>query len=167
MPIPEQIDPQNLSDYLEVMTRAVFQASLSWKMIDKSWAAHKSAFENFAPEKVASFTEEDVERLMQFNGIIHSKKKIAATVKNAKAMLELDRQYGGFKNYLRSKSSYAELCKDMRKRFSFLGELSIYYFLFRVKEPVPEFEDWIKTIEGDHPRMREMVEAACKQTKNT
>jgi hypothetical protein len=36
--------------------------------------------------------------------------------------------------------------------------MSVYYFLFRVGEPVPEFEDWIKTIEGDHPRMREMVE---------
>jgi len=32
--------------------------------------------------------------------------------------------------------------------------------LFRLKEPVPPFDDWIKTIEGDHPRMREMVELA-------
>ena len=167
MSIPEQIDPNCLSDYLEVMTRAVFQASLSWKMIEKSWAAHIAAFKNFDPSLVACFSDEDIEELMKFEGIIHNKKKIIATIKNARTMVELDKQYHGFQNYLRSKSSYEELSKDMRKRFSFLGELSIYYFLFRVKEPVPEFEKWISTIEGEHPRMREMVEAARKnQSQN-
>lgn len=136
MAIPEQIDPKSLSDYLEIMSRAVFQASLSWKLIEKSWDAFKSAFEGFDPKIVANYTDEDVERLMNFEGIIHSKKKIIATIKNAKAMLELDQQYGGFAKYLRSKSSYEELSKDMRKKFSFLGELSVYYFLFRDRKSV-------------------------------
>jgi len=48
----------------------------------------------------------------------------------------------------------------LRKRFKFLGELSAYYFLFRVGEPVPRFEDWEKDIPGDHPRMREMIALA-------
>jgi hypothetical protein len=36
----------------------------------------------------------------------------------------------------------------------------VWYFLFRVGEPVPRFETWVQTIPGDHPRMREMVERA-------
>ena len=36
--------------------------------------------------------------------------------------------------------------------------MNVYYFLFRVGEPVPPFKSWIKTIKGDHPRMKEMIE---------
>lgn len=164
MAIPEQIDPKNLADYFEIMSRAVFQASISWKQIENSWDAFREAFEQFEPAKVARFDDDDIDRLMKFPGIVHSKKKIIATIKNAKVMLELDKEFGGFKKYLRSKSSYEELSKDIKKRFSYVGELSVYYLLFRVKEAVPDFDIWINTIEGDHPRMREMVEAARKKT---
>lgn len=160
MSIPEQIDATKLADYLAVITQAVFQASLSWKQIEDSWDSYLEAFHEFDAEVISKFSEADIERLMQFPGIVHSKKKIVATIKNAAVLVDLDKEHGGFKNYLRSKSSYEELSKDIRKRFSFMGELSIYYFLFRVKEPVPEFQDWIKTIEGNHPRMKEMVDAA-------
>lgn len=162
MPIPEQIVPAKLADYLEIMTRAVFQAGVTWAQIDRTWDEYRAAFESFEPRVVAQWGEGDIERLMQFPGIMHSRKKIAATIKNAKTILELDEQYGGFQNYLHSKSGYEELGKNMKKRFSFMGELNVYYFLFRIKEPVPEFEEWVKTIEGHHPRMREMVEAARK-----
>ncbi len=159
MAIPEQITPTQLGDYLEVITQAVFQAGVSWAQIDNRWDSYKKAFKNFDAEKVAKFRDADVERLMSEPNVMHSKKKIEATIKNAKTLVELDKQHGGFQNYLRSKKTYDELVADIRKRFSFLGEMSVYYFLFRVGEPVPEFEGWIKTIEGDHPRMREMVEA--------
>ena len=159
MAIPEQITPTRLGDYLEVITQAVFQAGVSWAQIDNRWDSYRKAFKNFDAEKVAKFGDADVERLMTEPNVMHSKKKIVATIKNAKTLVELDKQHGGFQNYLRSKNTYDELVADIRKRFSFLGEMSVYYFLFRVGEPVPEFEGWIKTIEGDHPRMREMVEA--------
>jgi hypothetical protein len=35
--------------------------------------------------------------------------------------------------------------------------MNVWYFLYRVGEPVPDFDAWIQTIPGDHPRMREMV----------
>jgi 3-methyladenine DNA glycosylase Tag len=162
MSIPEQIEPQCLADYLAIISRAVFQASLSWKQIENNWDSYLVAFQNFDPHVVALFDEAEIDKLMEFPGVIHSRKKISATIKNAKAILELDEKHGGFANYLRSKSSYEELSKDIRKKFSFMGELSVYYFLFRVKEPVPDFEQWSKTIEGEHPRMREMVDAARK-----
>ncbi len=72
--------------------------------------------------------------------------------------MKLDLAFGSFQNYLRSFCSYEELSGDIQKRFKFIGEINVYYFLFRVSESVPSFETWIKTIKGEHPRMREMVE---------
>jgi len=161
--IPEQIDPKILNDYLEVMTKAVFQAGVSWKLVDSKWEGFTRAFKNFDPVAVAAFTDKDIERLLCDESILRSKNKITGTIKNAAMMLSLEKEFGTFKNYLHSQKTYAELSADMRRRFKYVGELSVYYFLFRVKEPVPPFEDWIKTIEGDHPRMKEMVELARKK----
>jgi DNA-3-methyladenine glycosylase I len=160
MPIPERIHPNDLADYLEIMTKAVFQAGVSWALIDNKWNAFKEDFFNFDPVKVGAFTDKDVQRLMSDERLLRSKKKIYGTVQNARTLLHLDKEYNGFKNYLRSKDSYEQLSADMRKRFKFVGELSVYYFLFRVGEDVPPFESWLNTIEGDHPRMREMIERA-------
>ena len=88
---------------------------------------------------------------------MRTRKKVAAVVANARTMLALDREHGGFAHYLRSFDAYEALSADLRRRFAFLGELGAYYFLFRVREPVPPFEEWEQTIPGDHPRMREMV----------
>jgi 3-methyladenine DNA glycosylase Tag len=157
--IPEKFEPQKLADYLEVMTMAVFQAGVSWALIHKKWDAFKSQFANFEPELVARFGEEEVARLLdEKSGIVRSEKKIRGTIKNAQILLELDKKYGGFRNYLRSHESYQELSSDIRKRFKYVGELSVYYLLFRTGENVPLFQEWVVTIEGDHPRMKEMVE---------
>lgn len=163
MAIPSQIDSPSLSDYLEVMTKAVFQAGLRWALIDAKWDNFRKAFAEFDVRKVAAFTDEDIDRISEDPGIIRSRKKVEGTVKNAQMILALDKQYNGFANYLRSKNSYEELSADMKKRFKFFGELNVYYFLFRVKEPVPPFSEWEKTIEGDHPRMREMINAAAEK----
>jgi 3-methyladenine DNA glycosylase Tag len=165
--IPEQIDPKGLSDYLEVMTKAVFQAGVSWALVDKKWDGFKRAFKNFDPSAIAAFNEEDIERLMSNEEILRSKNKITGTIKNATTMLALEKEFGTFNNYLRSKDTYAELSTDIRKRFKYVGELSVYYFLFRVKEPVPPFDDWITTIEGHHPRMKEMVDLAKEKDSLT
>jgi 3-methyladenine DNA glycosylase Tag len=165
MTIPEQIDDPQLADYLEVMTKAVFQAGVSWKMVDGKWAAFRAVFKKFDPQQVAKFTAADVDELMEDQRILRSRKKIDATVANAQTLLELDREFGGFQKYLRSKKSYEDLSADIRKRFKYMGEMNVYYFLFRVKEPVPPFEEWVKTIPGDHPRMTEMVELARKKNK--
>jgi len=158
--IPERIHAAAPSDYLEVITRAVFQAGLSWAAIAERWDAYREAFCDFDVPRVAAFNEGDFDRLAHMEGIIQSNRKIRATVANAQTLLDLERLHGGFQKYLRSFPSYEALSADLRKRFKFLGEMSVWYFLFRVREPVPEFESWVKTIRGDHPRMREMVELA-------
>lgn len=164
--IPEVRKPQRLNDYLEVMTRAVFQAGLSWKQIAQHWDAYRSAFEEFEPAKIARYAEGDLERVLSTSGVLRSPRKIQATIRNARAMLELDREQGGFERYLRSFCGYVELSKDLKRRFAFMGEMNAWYFLFRIGEPVPRFEVWVKTIPGEHPRMREMVLLARSQGRS-
>lgn len=156
--IPDKIVPTKLGDYLEIMTIAVFQAGMNWALIQNKWNSFRVAFANFDPGAVSKFKQSDIDRLMEDSGIIRSEKKIRGTIENARLMLELESEFGSFQKYLRSFETYEELSADIQTRFNFVGELSVYYLLFRVGEPVPPFEKWSTTIEGHHPRMREMVE---------
>lgn len=158
--IPDRILNPALSDYLEVMTRAVFQASVSWAMIANKWDGFRAAFCDFDVPRVGAFDEGDIDRLMGDETILRSAKKIRAIVQNAQTILELEKIHNGFANYLRSFQDYKTFEKDFRKRFKFMGEMNVWYFRFRVGEDVPNFEEWLPTIQGDHPRMREMVELA-------
>jgi len=146
-----------LDDHLEIMTRAIFQAGLSWAMIAARWEAFCNGFDRFDIARVAQYGEYDIERLMLTDGIIHSAKKLAGTIDNAKMLLAVDREFGGVAGYVARFTSYAELFADARGRFAFLGDLSCYYWLFRTGNPVPLFETWIAGQPKDHPRLREMV----------
>ena len=142
------------------MTRAIFQAGLSWAQIDGQWERLYGVFERFDPRKVARYGDADVARIMAHPGVLHSERKIRAAVENAKTMLALEREHKTFRAYLGSHGSYAALTADLRRRFKYLGDVSAYYYLFRVGEKVPPFGRWIKTVEGDHPRIREMVKGS-------
>jgi 3-methyladenine DNA glycosylase Tag len=155
----ERIDKPTPADYLAVMSRAIFQAGLSWAAIDRQWISLYEAFDDFEPRKVARYGQADVRRIIATPRIVHSQRKIQATIANAAVLLELDREHHGFRKYLRSHGSYDQLAADLKRRFSFVGDISAYYFLFRVGENVPPFKQWIKTVKGDHPRIREMVAA--------
>jgi 3-methyladenine DNA glycosylase Tag len=157
MAIPERIENPALADYLAVISRAIFQAGLSWALIESKWPDYLRLFEGFDPNLVARYGEGDVERIMLDGGVVRTKKKIEATIQNAKTLLALAAEHGTFTAYLRSFPSYEALAADLQKRFKFLGAISVYYVLFLTNEPVPRFEDWEKTIPGDHPRMREMI----------
>ena len=78
------------------------QAGLSWITILKKRDAYRRAFADFQAEKVAEMTEQDVERLMLDSGIIRNRKKIEATITNARQFLALQKEFGSFCNYLRS-----------------------------------------------------------------
>lgn len=158
--IPNVINPASPADYFEVMTRAVFQAGVSWKQIAAPWDAYRTALANFDPAVVASYDDLDVERVLATPGILRMPKKVRATIANAKALCEVEREHGGIRAYLRSFDSYQALAKDFKKRFALMGDMNVWYFLFRTNEPVPRFETWVKTIRGEHPRMREMVDRA-------
>jgi hypothetical protein len=163
--IPEVVAPATLADYLEVMTRAVFQAGVSWRQIAAHWDAYCSAFEAFDPRRVAAYGDADVERVLDTPGILRSPRKVKATVHNAATLVALE-DAGGFATYLRAFPDYPSLAKDLKRRFSFMGDMNAWYFLFRVGEPVPRFEPWVQTIAGSHPRMREMVDLAREQGRS-
>ena len=158
--IPDVIEPGSPADYFAVMTRAVFQAGVSWKQIAAHWDAYREAFAEFDPVVVAAYDQLDVERVLATPGVLRTPRKIRATIANAKALCELERQPGGFRAYLRSFDSYAPLAKDLKARFTLMGDMNVWYFLFRTNRPVPRFETWVNSIRGEHPRMREMVERA-------
>ncbi len=157
MAIPERFEPASLADYLRVLSRAVFQAGLSWKLIESKWDAYERLFDRFEPTLVAAYDDMDVERIVTDGGVVRTRKKIAATIENAKTMLALEREHGSFRAYLRAFPEYGALAADLKTRFKFVGDLSAYYFAFRVGERVPRFEEWERAIPGDHPRMREMI----------
>jgi hypothetical protein len=155
--IPRVIAAPTLDDHLEVMTRAIFQAGLSWAFIDSRWDAFRAAFENFNCTIVATYGEGDVDRIMDADGVVHSRAKIAGTIANARTLQALAAEYGDIAAYARTFAGYDPLYADAKKRFAYLGDLSCYYWLFRTGLPVPPFERWMERQERDHPRMREMV----------
>ena len=140
---PEHIMPTKLADYLDVLTRAVFQSGISWRVVEAKWPGTRAALLDFDPERVADLTPEDVDRLASDQRLVRNRRKIEATVSNAQTMLDLDREYRGFKRYLTSFASFEAVSADLVKRFKFLGATGAYYFLYVVGEPVPPHEEWM------------------------
>lgn len=143
MPEHERIQPTSLGDYLEVMTKAVFQSGISWKVVEAKWPGIKEAFKGFDTEVVAGFSEPELEALTQDTRVIRHRGKLEAIVSNAQRMVELDEQHGGFQRYLRSHEDFPSTLQDIRKQFRFMGDTRTYFFLYVVGEDVPSHDDWV------------------------
>lgn len=122
-----------------------FQAGLSWLTILRKRENFRAAFAGFDFKKVARFTEKDVDRLLQNEGIIRHRGKIEATINNAKHVADIIDDFGSFAAYLwrfepedaspakdrsdipaETKESRA-LSKDLKKRgFRFVGPTTMY-----------------------------------------
>lgn len=76
------------------------QAGLSWLTILKKREAYVDAFEGFDIEKVACYKEDKIEELMQNPGIVRNRLKIHSAVKNAKAFLDIQKEFGSFDKFL-------------------------------------------------------------------
>lgn len=139
---PPQVDPQSLRDYLDVMSKSVFQSGMSWKVVNSKWATTREAFADFDPETVAAFGDSDIDRLTEDTRVIRNRRKLRAVANNAARMIELEAEHGSFGDYLRSHGSFEETVADLRKQFSFMGESGSYIFLYVVGEPVPPHDEW-------------------------
>lgn len=131
--------PPNDDAYFENMTRVIFQAGLSWKMITNKWPNFKRAFEDFSIEKVAKFDDNNSKQLMTDKGIVRNRRKIEATIKNAKEFQKIQKKSGSFQAYLDSldkSQNYASVIKEFCKRFSCIGTSSARLFLYSVGENV-------------------------------
>lgn len=78
------------------------QAGLSWITILRRRDGYRKAFAGFDVHKVAAFTEADVERLMQDEGIIRNRLKVLAAINNAKLFIGVQKEFGSFDKYLYS-----------------------------------------------------------------
>ena len=76
------------------------QAGLSWETILRKREAYREAFAGFDPARVARFTSARVERLLLNPGIVRNRLKIESTVRNAKAFLAVQDEFGSFDSYL-------------------------------------------------------------------
>jgi len=76
------------------------QAGLSWLTILKKREHYRKAFHNFEPERVAAYSEDDINRLLADAGIVRNRLKIASAIKNARGVLEIQKEYGTFDSFL-------------------------------------------------------------------
>jgi DNA-3-methyladenine glycosylase I len=76
------------------------QAGLSWSTILKKRAAYRKAFHRFDPRKVARYGEDEIAALLANEGIVRNRLKIHAAVRNAKALLAVQKEFGSFDAYV-------------------------------------------------------------------
>ena len=107
------------------------QAGLSWETILKKKDNFYKAFDDFDISKVAKYNDKKVEKLLQDAGIIRNRLKINATIENAKKIVELQKEFGSFKNWI---DKHHPLPKDewvklFKKNFRFTGGEIVNEFL--------------------------------------
>ncbi|MGH1404656.1 MAG: DNA-3-methyladenine glycosylase I [Alphaproteobacteria bacterium] len=125
-----------------------FQSGLSWITILRKRENFREAFAGFDFEKVATFSDKDVENLLQNEGIVRHRGKIEATINNAKRALELKEEYGSLSTYFwkfkpdthtppmikgdidSTSDQSVALSKDLKKRgWKFVGPTTVYAFM--------------------------------------
>ncbi|MEZ5025680.1 MAG: DNA-3-methyladenine glycosylase I [Chitinophagales bacterium] len=136
--------------HFEFLVLESAQAGLSWWTILQRRQGYKKAFADFDYKKVAKFSEEKIEKLMQDASIIRNRAKIKAAVNNAQRFMEVQKEFGSFSNYIwqfvcnkpivnkwktlkevpATTSVSDALAKDMKMRgFQFLGSTTLYAHL--------------------------------------
>jgi DNA-3-methyladenine glycosylase I len=90
-------DDKNLFEFLILET---FQAGLSWITVLRKRENFKNAFDNFDYEKIAKYDENKFEELIVNSGIIRNRLKINATITNARAFIEIQKEFGTFSKYI-------------------------------------------------------------------
>ncbi|KZL90333.1 DNA-3-methyladenine glycosylase I [Clostridium magnum] len=136
--------------HFEFLVLESAQAGLSWITVLKKRSNYKSAYDDFDPIKVAAYSEEKISELLRNAGIIRNRRKIEASINNAKMFLNIQREFGSFDNYIWKFVNYKplvnkwkdisevpatsnlsdEISKDLKKRgFKFVGSTIIYSYL--------------------------------------
>jgi len=85
--------------HFEFLVLEAAQAGLSWSIVLKKRDGYRRAFSQFDPEKVARYSAARIDKLTAEPGIIRNRLKIAAAVKNARAFLAVQKEYGSFDAY--------------------------------------------------------------------
>lgn len=131
----------------EFLVLESFQAGLSWITILKKRENFREAFDHFNYQKIATYTDEKIEELMNNAGIVRNRLKILATINNAQRFMEIQQEFGSFSKYIwnfvngkpmvntfktiqevpATTDISDALAKDLKKRgFKFLGSTVMY-----------------------------------------
>lgn len=134
----------------EYLMLEVMQCGLNWNMIINKREIFRSCFNNFEYDLISKYDDNDIERIINTEGMIKSKRKIEAVINNAKCFQKIREEFGTFCNYLwkysdnktilydkhnegfipTSNGLSDEISKDLKKRgFKFLGTITIYSHL--------------------------------------
>lgn len=134
----------------EFLVLETFQAGLSWITILKRRENFRVAFDHFDYKKIAKYPETKILDLLQDEGIIRNKLKVRATVSNAFAFMEIQKEFGSFSEYIwkfvnddqikNKVINYKEapantkisdaISEDLKKRgFKFVGSTIVYAFM--------------------------------------
>lgn len=134
----------------EYLMLEAMSCGLSWNLMLQKREIFRACFADFDYEKVAKFTEADIDRAMEYPGMIRSRRKIAAIISNAQRFIEIQQEFGSFDKYLWNYSEGKTLiyqrhfdgewltknelsdriATDLKKRgFKFLGSTLIYSYL--------------------------------------
>ncbi|MDF1537469.1 MAG: DNA-3-methyladenine glycosylase I [Candidatus Thorarchaeota archaeon] len=124
-----------------------FQAGLSWITILRKHENYRLAFDNFDAKKIAKYDAKKIEKLMTNSGIVRNRSKIESAITNAKAFLEVQKEFESFNNYIwgfvdgkpivnKWKSTKEipattelsdKISKDLKRRgFKFVGSTIVY-----------------------------------------
>jgi DNA-3-methyladenine glycosylase I len=126
------------------------QAGLSWDTILRKRENYRAAFDEFDPEKIARYNARKVQQLLRNEGIIRNRLKIASAIRNAKAFLAVQKEFGSFDRYIwqfvggkprlnawrlgkklpASTPESDAMSKDLKKHgFNFVGSTICYAFM--------------------------------------
>ena len=136
----------NLDDnYLfEMLLLESFQAGLSWECVLNKREDFRKAYDNFNLDKICNYSDAKIDELINNKKIIRNKLKIKASINNAKIFKSIRKEYGSFRNYLKTftneeiiyeidkTTNYLSdsISKDLKKRgMKFVGSVIIYSYL--------------------------------------
>lgn len=131
----------------EMLILESFHCGLSWLIILNKREHFSLAFDGFIPENIANYKEDKVNELMLNKNIVRNRRKIMATIENAKAFLSIQKEFGSFSSYIwgftkgetitnksdvfLNHSPLSDMvAKDMKRRnMHFLGTVTVYSYL--------------------------------------
>jgi len=123
------------NELFERLILEINQAGLSWNTILNKMQSFKDAYSNFDIKTIAQYDLDNIERLLNNPGIIRNKLKVNAAIHNANVILELQKKFGSFKNWLDANIglSKEDWTKLFKKTFVFTGGEIVNEFLMSTR----------------------------------
>ncbi len=117
--------------WLAMMSRCIFQAGFSWKVIEKKWPQFEEVFGGFQPRRWKFMSDDDFDALIKETRIVRHATKIVAVRDNATFLCDLAEAHGSAAQYFADwpTEKYVELLITLKKRGARLGGTSAQYFL--------------------------------------